>query len=53
MIRPNGKITFPLIGEVQAAGMSPHQLVADLTVKLSNYLKDPRITIRMADRNKE
>jgi len=53
VIRANGKITFPLIGEVQPAGLSPHQLAADLTFKLSKYINEPRITISIADRIKE
>jgi polysaccharide export outer membrane protein len=53
MIRANGKIAFPLIGDVQAAGLSPSVLAADLTIKLSRYLNEPRITIRMIDRTKE
>jgi polysaccharide export outer membrane protein len=53
IIRLNGKIAFPLIGEVQAAGLTPRQLVADVTFKLSKYLNDPRVTMHMAHRTKE
>jgi len=44
-VRPDGKITMPLIGDVQAAGLTPLQLTKDLTEKLGQYVNRPDVTI--------
>jgi lipopolysaccharide/colanic/teichoic acid biosynthesis glycosyltransferase/protein involved in polysaccharide export with SLBB domain len=40
-VLPDGKISLPLIGDMQAAGLTSHQLVADITAKLEAYYKEP------------
>lgn len=44
-VRPDGKISLPLLNDVQAAGMTPMQLAGSLTEKLKKYLADPRVTV--------
>jgi polysaccharide biosynthesis/export protein len=44
-VRPDGKISLPLLNDVQAAGMTPMQLAISLTEKLRKYLADPRVTV--------
>ncbi len=44
-VRPDGKISLPLIGDVQAAGKTPETLTADLTVLLKKYVEQPRVTV--------
>src|SRR5262247_2790415 len=45
-VRPDGKISLPLIGDVQAAGQSAAQLAEAVTGKLKTYYKDPaQVTI--------
>jgi len=44
-VRPDGKITMPLIGEVQAAGQSPLQLTAALKQLLLQYLNNPDVSV--------
>ena len=44
-VRPDGKISMPLIGEVQAAGLTPVQLQNSITEKLKKYISDPRVTV--------
>ncbi|MFI5104264.1 MAG: polysaccharide biosynthesis/export family protein [Terriglobales bacterium] len=44
-VRPDGKISLPLLNDVQAAGMTPMQLAGSLTEKLRKYLADPRVTV--------
>ena len=44
-VRPDGKITRPLIGEVQAAGATPAQLTKDLTEKFAIYVNRPDVTV--------
>lgn len=44
-VRSDGKISLPLVGEIQAAGQTPLQLEAAITNQLRNYLSDPQVTI--------
>jgi len=44
-VRPDGKITMPLIGDVQAAGESPLQLTAALKKLLLQYLNNPDVSV--------
>jgi polysaccharide biosynthesis/export protein len=44
-VRPDGKISLPLLNDVQAAGMTPQQLSESLIVKLKKYIADPRVTV--------
>ncbi|SDF71546.1 polysaccharide biosynthesis/export family protein [Sporolituus thermophilus] len=46
-IRPDGKIAFPLVGEVQAAGLTPGELADALAQGLSAYVKDPKVTVNV------
>jgi len=41
-VRPDGRISLPLIHDVEAAGMSPQQLAASVAEKLRKYLNDPQ-----------
>ena len=40
-VRPDGKISLPLIGDIQAAGISVMQLNAEITERLKKYYKEP------------
>jgi polysaccharide biosynthesis/export protein len=44
-VRSDGRISLPLVGEVQAAGQTPHQLEADIASKLKNYISEPEVTV--------
>jgi polysaccharide biosynthesis/export protein len=44
-VRPDGKITMPLIGEVKATGQSPLQLTATLKQLLTQYLNNPDVNV--------
>ena len=44
-VRPDGKITMPLIGEVRAAGQSPLQLTATIKQLLTQYLNNPDVNV--------
>jgi polysaccharide export outer membrane protein len=48
-VRPDGKITMPLIGEVQAAGQSPLQLTAALKKLLLLYLNNPDVSVSVTE----
>lgn len=47
-IDKSGKIMFPLIGDVQAGGVSIFKLRDEMSARLSRYLKDPQITINVS-----
>jgi len=44
-VRPDGKITVPLLNDVHVAGMTPETLAANLTLKLGEYVTDPSVTV--------
>ncbi|MBZ5657222.1 MAG: polysaccharide export protein [Acidobacteriia bacterium] len=44
-VRPDGKISLPLLSDVQAAGLTPIQLAESVTEKLKKYIADPRVTV--------
>lgn len=44
-VRPDGRISLPLLGDVDAAGKTPAQLGQDITVKLKKYIDDPHVTV--------
>ena len=44
-VRSDGNISLPLVGEVQAAGHTPHQLEAGIAAKLKNYISEPEVTV--------
>jgi len=44
-VRMDGKITMPLIGEIQASGVMPYSLQATIAEKLHDYIKDAEVTV--------
>jgi polysaccharide biosynthesis/export protein len=44
-VRPDGKISLPLLSDVPAAGSTPAQLAATIAEHLRQYLTDPRVTV--------
>ena len=44
-VRPDGRITLPLINEVQAAGTTPDQLRAALMTAAAKYIEDPNVSV--------
>jgi polysaccharide biosynthesis/export protein len=44
-VRPDGKITMPLIGDMQAEGLTPERFSAQLKQALSTYINNPDVTI--------
>lgn len=48
-VRPDGKISLPLIGEVRAAGKTPTALQGELQSDLAQFIKDPQLTVIVAE----
>jgi len=44
-VRPDGKISLPLLNDVQAAGLSPMQLRDVLKRKLTEYVPSPEVSV--------
>ena len=44
-VRSDGKISLPLVGEVQAAGTTPLKLEQEIAGKLKSYISDPEVTV--------
>jgi polysaccharide biosynthesis/export protein len=52
-VRPDGKISVPLINDVQAAGMSPTQLALQITEQLRKTLVNPQVTVIVTQINSQ
>jgi len=52
-VRSDGKISLPLVGEVQAAGRTPLKLEQDIAGKLRNYISEPEVTVMVQQINSE
>ena len=50
-VRPDGKISMPLLNDVQAAGLTPLQLKDAITEKLKKFIADPRVTVIVTGMN--
>ncbi len=48
-VRPDGKISLPLVGDVQAAGLTPTQLQNRLESRFSKFLTDPAVSVIVAE----
>jgi polysaccharide biosynthesis/export protein len=44
-VRPDGKISMPLLNDIPAAGLTPSQLADSITDKLKKFIADPRVTV--------
>ncbi len=44
-VRPDGKISLPLVNDVVAAGLTPMQLEADITARLTKFVTDPVVSV--------
>jgi polysaccharide export outer membrane protein len=45
LVRPDGRISVPLIGDVTASGRTPEQLEKDIADRLSKFIKDPQVNV--------
>ena len=50
-VRIDGKISLPLLDDIQAAGLTPLQLKEELTTKLKGFVDNPTITITVVEAN--
>jgi polysaccharide export outer membrane protein len=50
-VRPDGKISLPLLGDVQAAGLTGLQLADSLRDAYKKYINSPQVTVTVTDIN--
>lgn len=50
-VRPDGMISLPLLGDVQAAGRTPDALAEELRQGLGPYIQDPRVSVIVREVN--
>ncbi len=48
-VRPDGKISLPLVGELEASGQTPVQLQTLISHKLASYITSPEVTVLLHD----
>jgi polysaccharide export outer membrane protein len=44
-VRPDGKVSLPLVNDIQAAGMTPTALRQELSTRLAEYLPSPEVAV--------
>lgn len=52
-VRSDGKISLPLVGELQAAGRTPSQLEKDITADLRSYIAEPQVSVIVQEANSQ
>ena len=52
-VRSDGKISLPLIGDIQASGRTPVQLKDEIATRLSTYLTTPLVTVVVSQVNSQ
>jgi polysaccharide biosynthesis/export protein len=50
-VRPDGKLTLPLLNDVQAVGLTPMQLAGVLSEGLKKYINNPQVTVTITEIN--
>ena len=50
-VRPDGKITLPLMNDMQAAGLTPDRLREQITAAAGKYVEDPNVTVLVKTMN--
>ena len=51
MVRPDGRISLPLIGDVQASGLSPTELTAEINRRLKAFVESPAVSVMVKEVN--
>ena len=48
LVRPDGMISMPLLGDVQASGLTPARLSAEIETRLKKYIQSPNVTVEIS-----
>jgi polysaccharide export outer membrane protein len=49
LVRPDGKISVPIIGDVEAGGRTPSELAENIKRQLSSYVRDPNVVVTVTE----
>src|SRR5262245_47932408 len=49
LVRPDGKISLPMLNDLPAAGMTPEQLAAAVQQAAAKYVRDPGVTVMIKE----
>jgi polysaccharide biosynthesis/export protein len=52
-VRPDGKISLPLLNDVQASGLTPMQLAGRIATGLKKFVADPQVTVVVSQINSQ
>lgn len=52
-VQPDGKISYPLIGQIAAAGRTVDQLAEDVRIGLGHELRDPEVSVSLKEMSKD
>lgn len=52
-VRPDGRISLPLLNDIQAAGLTPMQLASNITDGLKKFITDPQVTVMVTQINSQ
>lgn len=52
-VRPDGRISLPLLNDIQAAGLTPGQLAAQITEGLKKFVTNPQVTVIVSQINSQ
>ena len=50
-VRPDGKVTLPLLNDVQAAGLTPIELAGVISEQLKKFITNPQVTVSVTEIN--
>lgn len=48
-VRPDGRISMPLVGDVEVGGHTPQEVADDIKTRLATYVRDPQVAIILTD----
>ena len=51
VVRPDGKVSLPLIGDVQASGLNSSQVAAKIAARLTEFKENPNVSVSLKEVN--
>jgi polysaccharide export outer membrane protein len=48
-VRPDGKVSMPLIGDVNAGGLTSEEMSEQIRLRLSDYVRNPNVTVQITE----
>ena len=48
-VRPDGKVTFPLVNDLRVAGRTPDEVRQEITKRISDFIREPNVTVIVSE----